>query len=477
MTAAVGRQLAMRAESERLQLAPVFLITLVAAFLLTGQNLLDPMIRHDDYPAFFADAPAFWNKTLHEGRWLNYIWHLREVVTPAWLNFALYQSLWAAFVAAFAVAAMGPGAQRWFTVVLALLLVVCPSEMLISLWFNTLIPGLAVVALFAVLACYISSAQLRWLLPIFVIVSFMAYTTYPLLLLAICIARTRDRSIRDLAGLMALFCASFVVAVLTVYTLNWQVHGVFGVPVADWRDPTAGDGIGGIIANLPKLGETFTLFLNRTGIGYPPLIGLIPFVYIIALNVLRKRAPLEALYLAAGMAIGLALTVVQALKLGVIVPPRAFIFFWVFFALTVVRAVQILSEDEGLYGRLGRNLLLLIVGVWFIQLFLAYGQSNDWRSDTKLWAQEVRATEGPVYVYGDSSKIAAGLKAGIQSYKALPFRLKQLTGKTAVACDELPDTCPSRPDMTAGDAEVHLLREGNALFMLFTPEPSDETED
>ena len=48
MTAAVGRQLAMRAESERLQLAPVFLITLVAAFLLTGQNLLDPMIRHDD---------------------------------------------------------------------------------------------------------------------------------------------------------------------------------------------------------------------------------------------------------------------------------------------------------------------------------------------------------------------------------------------------------------------------------------------
>ena len=143
----------------------------------------------------------------------------------------------------------------------------------------------------------------------------------------------------------------------------------------------------------------------------------------------------------------------------------------------MVRAVQILSEDEGLYGRLGRNLLLLIIGVWFIQLFLAYGQSNDWRSDTKLWAQEVRATEGPVYVYGDSSKIAAGLKAGIQSYKALPFRLKQLTGKTAVACDELPDTCPSRPDMTAGDAEVHLLREGNALFMLFTPEPSDETED
>jgi len=39
-----------------------------AAFLLTGQNLLDPMIAHDDYPAFFGDAPGCsGNKTLHEG--------------------------------------------------------------------------------------------------------------------------------------------------------------------------------------------------------------------------------------------------------------------------------------------------------------------------------------------------------------------------------------------------------------------------
>lgn len=467
----------MRVDAERVQLAPMFWITLAAAFLLTGQNLLDPMIRHDDYPAFFGDAPVFWNKTLHEGRWLNYIWHLREVVTPAWLNFALYQSLWAGFVAALAVTTIGPDASRWFTVVLALLVLVCPSEMLISLWFNTLIPGLAVVTLFAVLACYLSSAQLRRLLPLFVIVSFMAYTTYPLLLLAVCIARTRDRSVRDLAGLLVLFCASFVAAVLTVYTLNWQVHGVFGVPVADWREPTAGHGLGGMIANFPKLGESLMLFLNRTGIGYPPLIGYIPFLYILALNVLRKRAPLEALYLGAGLAIGLALVVAQALKLGVIVPPRAFIFFWVFFALTTVRAVQLLSEDEGLYGRIGRNAVLLIIGVWFIQLFLSYGQANAWRSDTKTWAQEVQATEGPVYIFGDPSKIASGVKAGIQSYKALPSRLKQLTGKTAVACVEAPKDCPTRPEVVASGAEVHLLREDDALLMVFTPKPPKDAED
>ena len=217
--------------SQHLTLGPTFLVILLSVMMMSGLNVADPMIRHDDYPALFADAPAFWNKTLHEGRWLNYVWHLRDAVTPAWLNFAVYQTSWALFVAALAVVFTGPKGANWFTVVLALLMMVSPSAMLISMWFNTLIPGLAIVALFAGLACRVSSRTLRLLLPGFVIVSFMAYTTYPLLLFAVCIAKTENRSLRDLVGLMLLFCASFALAVLTVYAINWQVHGVFGVPV------------------------------------------------------------------------------------------------------------------------------------------------------------------------------------------------------------------------------------------------------
>ncbi|HEC71665.1 MAG TPA: hypothetical protein ENI28_07660 [Roseobacter sp.] len=456
--------------SQHLTLGPTFLVILLSVMMMSGLNVADPMIRHDDYPALFADAPAFWNKTLHEGRWLNYMWHLRDAVTPAWLNFAVYQTSWALFVAALAVVFTGPKGANWFTVVLALLMMVSPSAMLISMWFNTLIPGLAIVALFAGLACRVSSRTLRLLLPGFVIVSFMAYTTYPLLLFAVCIAKTENRSLQDLVGLILLFCASFALAVLTVYAINWQVHGVFGVPVANWREPTAANGLGDIVASLPKLWETFQIVFHRNGFGFAPLIGFIPVMLAAAFAVFYKYARLEGLYLIAGLSVGIALVVVQVLKLGVIVPPRAFIFAWVFAAMAMVRAVELLSQTESWAGRMGRNAILLIVGVYFIEIFMFYGQHNAWRADTKQLAQEISDTDGSVFIYGDSSQIASAKKSGIQSSKALPFRLQQLTGRRAVNCIETPDQCPKQPQVIDADTnEIHVRRTNEGLFMIFTP--------
>ncbi|EEB84863.1 hypothetical protein [Roseobacter sp. GAI101] len=478
MTAAVAMHDGTAEKAHRLTLGPTLTVVLAAALVMSALNLMDPMIRHDDYPAFFGDAAAFWNKTLHEGRWLNYIWHLREVLTPASLNFAVYQGLWAVFVASLAVVASGPKGATWFTLVLALMMMVSPSAMLISLWFNTLIPGLAVVALFAFLACRVSSATLRALLPGFVIVSFMAYTTYPLLLLAVCIAKTQERSLRDLTGLMALFCVSFVIAVLTVYAINWQFHGVFGVPVAEWREPTAAGGLAGMLENLPKLLETFKIMFHRNGFGFAPLIGLMPVMLIAAFFVLRRRAPLEALYLFAGLSVGIALVVVQVLKIGVLVPPRAFIFAWVFAVLTIVRAVQLLSVTDGLHGRLGRNAALLIIGVYFIQIFLFYGQFRTWHADTKALAHEMSVLDGDVFVYGDPSKITSGKDAGIQSREALPFRMKHLTGRDVITCHTTPDLCPAQPELgDTGEVEIHVRRTDAGTFMIFTPLPEEDESD
>lgn len=463
---------------DALKLWPTYLVILIAVMVMSLLNLADPMIRHDDYPAFFADAPQFWNKTLHEGRWLNYIWHLREVVTPAWLNFAVYQALWALFVAAIAVVASGRKGATWFTLVMALMMMVSPAAMLISLWFNTLIPGLAVVALFAVLACRVSSRTLRALLPGFVIVSFMAYTTYPLLLLAVCIAKTEDRSIRDLAALLFLFCASFVAAVLTVYAINWQVHGVFGVPVAEWREATAATGTEGLQQNLAKLWESASIIFNRQGLGFPPLIVFYPLLLITAFAVLIKRAPLEALYLLAGLSVGLALMVVQVMKIGVIVPPRAFVFAWVFGILAIVRAVELLSVNEGWQGRIGRNAVLLIVGVYFIQIFLFYGQFRAWQTDTKAIAQEISLVDGDVFSYGNAMEIASGDRANLQSLQALEFRMKLLTGRDIIICHDTPDLCPPRPELgDTGDTEIHLRATDAGTFLIFTPLPKEDDSD
>ena len=451
----------------------------IAVMIMSAMNLADPMIRHDDYPALFADAPMFWNKTLHEGRWLNYVWHLRPFVTPPWANFVVYQGLWALVVASIAVVASGRKGTDVFTVLMALMLMVSPSAMLISVWFNTLIPGLAVVALFGLLACKVSSRMLRVLLPGFVIVSFMAYTTYPLLLLAICIAKTEDRSLRDLAGLLFLFCASFVAAVLTVYALNWQVHGIFGVPMAEWREATSASGISGIVENLPKLRESFQVIFHRNGFGFLPLILFFPALTAVSFVILFKRAPLEALYILAGLAVGIALVTVQVLKIGVIVPPRAFIFMWVFAVLAIVRAVQLLGAKSGLPSRLGRNAIMLIIGVYSIQIVMFYGQFRAWQAETKAIAQDLGPLGGEVFVYGNPMHITSGKKASIQSREAFSLRLRHLTDRKVVNCDLAPDDCPAHPDLGAADqGEIHLRATDAGQFVIFTPieEPQSDRD-
>ncbi|SFS85700.1 hypothetical protein SAMN04488040_2124 [Sulfitobacter marinus] len=456
--------------SNSVQLWPTFLVAFIAVMLMSAMNLADPMIRHDDYPALFGDAAMFWNKTLHEGRWLNYIWHLRPVITPSWVNFALYQGLWALVVSSIAVATSGPKGTNGFTVLMALMLMVSPSAMLISPWFNTLTPGLAVVALYGLLACKVSNRMLRTLLPGFAIVSFMSYTTYPLLLLATCIARTEHRTLRDLAGLLMLFCVSFIAAVLVVYALNWQVHGVFGVPVADWRQATSASGMAGIIDNLPKLRETFQIIFHRNAFGFWPLILFFPALSITSFAILLKRRPMEALYILAGLTVGIALVIVQVLKIGVIVPPRAFVFMWVFAVMAIVRAVETLGWTSSVPSRLGRNAIMLIIGVYFIQVFLFYGQFRAWQAETRAIAQDIEPREGPIFIYGNPMRIASGQEASIQSREAFSLRLRQLTGREAINCDTDADACPARPDLGVADqGEIHLRYTGSDQFVIFTP--------
>lgn len=275
----------------------VLWLCLGAIVAISLPNLIDPMIRYDDYPALFADGDLFWEKTLNEGRWVNYIWHLRKVVTPAWLNFAVYQALWALFAATLATVVVRQKGLTFFKGTLALLILVSPSALLISLWFNTLLPGLGLVAAFGLLACRVSSRTLNLLLPVFVVATFMAYTTFPLLLLAISLFRQDERSLPKLIGLLALFTVSFIIAILLTYTINWSVHGIFGVPLAEWREATPAHNLLEMRGNLPKLWETFNAFITKSSFDFYPAQIFHVTLMIGATAVLLRYAPLEALYI------------------------------------------------------------------------------------------------------------------------------------------------------------------------------------
>lgn len=429
-------------DANRRNVGPIILVTLLAVFVISAPNLIDPMIRFDDYPAFFADPTGYWVKTKDEGRWLNYLWHLRGLTTPAWLNFAAYEMLWALFAAFFAIAALGKThASVWFATVLALLILVAPSATLISLWFNTLFPGLALVALYAGLSLKLSRRLHRALLVPFTVLTFMAYTTYPLLLLAVVLASDQRRSLGDLIGVLALFTASFVLAVLCVYTLNLSVHGVFGVPVADWRNPTPATDMASLVANLPLVAQSFGDFIYRTSFDFMPTVYFNLGFLVLATLVLARHAPLEALYLHAGLLTGLTLIVVQNLKMGLIVPPRAFLFAWVLYAVLIARAAQILTARGCFAGRMARNAVLLIIGSYMLQTAKQYYSYRDWQAYTRDLGETVQTIDAPMAISGDIRSLPAAGKASIQDNRALGFRLRQLTGKLIPLCDSRQSPC------------------------------------
>ena len=440
---------------QRLRLWPVAGVAILAIFAISLPNLLDPFIRHDDYPALFAEPGWFWNKTLHEGRWLNYVWHLRGIVTPAWFNFAVYQILWAVLASALAVVAMGRDGKTWFTVVLALFILVATPATLISLWFNTLIPGLALVSLYAVLGCWLPQRTVRALLPLFVILSFWAYPTYALILLGVCLMRTERRSFRDLTSLVLLFTVSFAAAVLLTYALNWQVHGVFGVPPDDWREATPAGDLAGLVANLPTLAETFEVLMVQVSYNYTPAVYFHLVMLAGATVALIRHSPGEALYLHAGLWIGMALIVLQVLKLGVLAPPRTFIFAWIFYAVIVVRAAVALSKSPGLPGRIARNLSLLTVICYLLVTFHQYTIFRPWQAETRAMAKWMQSSEEPVLVYGDVMTLSSGEAANIHADLALTFRLRQLTGREVILCKTAAEECL---EMTKADSGLSPLR-------------------
>lgn len=402
------------------------------------------MIRWDDYPAYFAEPSLFWEKTLHEGRWINYVWHLREIVTPAWLNFAVYQLLWAVFAASIAVTALRHTSSLFFTIVLALLILVSPPATLISLWFNTLLPGLALVAGFALLGCFVSAETQRRLMPLFIILSFLAYTTYPLLILAACVVRPENHTIRNLGKLGLSFVLSFACGILAAYTLNYLVHGVFGIPLADWRSATPTTDLPSLQANLAVAWASLSELMVKASFGFKPAIAFHLLMLFGGTLVLLRRAPVEAIGLSLGLWLGLALVVVQVLKTGALVPPRGFIFAWVFYALIVTRAAQELAHTPAA-GRMAKNLVLLIVGSYLLQTFSQYIQYRDWQAETRALATQLRGFSEQVALRGEVLAIPSARAAHVQNALALNFRLRQLGAPTVILCSTGDDRCVGHP--------------------------------
>lgn len=247
-------------------------------------------------------------------------------------------------------AAVGRTGSQWFTFVIALLILVSPPATLISRWFNTLIQGLALATLYACLGCTLSPRAMTAVMPLFVAISFMAYTTYPVLILAVCLARADTHRINDLAGLVDLFILSFGAVVLTAYTLNYFVHGTFGIPLGDWRNATPTTDLDSLVANLGILWDSVSTFMVQSSFGFAPVIAFHLLMLVAATAVLVHRTPGEAAYLSAGLWLGMGLMVTQEIKNDAWIALRGYLFAWVFYALIIGNYAIETSQQFGSYS-------------------------------------------------------------------------------------------------------------------------------
>jgi hypothetical protein len=426
--------------------SPLFItigLTYLALMLASGFQALDPFVRSDDYPALLADPSGFYIKTLREGRWVNYWWHLRGWVSPAWLNYAVYQFLWAIFAGAAAINACGKKEHLPYIVGLSILIALGIPSMMISLWFNTLLPGMALMAIFALAATYLKPSQTRLLLLVFVPLTLMAYTTYPFLLLAICLtSKDLKRSWRDLLIIMVIFVISFIIGLLLIYSLNYIEHGVFGIELAKWREPTRAHDLTSLISNLSLISVFAKDSIMTFGFEVIPLVVMNGVVLVGSICVVLRAKPLLALYIFTGILTGLSLICLQIALHGIAVPTRSLEFVWMLYCVLFLSAViESSSWGSERYTRIGSGLLIFSVVFYFSSNVKNYLQLTNWQTATKELAVKAGNGMGPIYVTGSYKNVAGAEAADIQRERGLRSRLTYLTEREVYVCDETPDTC------------------------------------
>jgi hypothetical protein len=202
------------------------------------------------------------------------------------------------------------------------------------------------------------------------------------------------------------------------------------VPAAD---------LGGVAANLPLVWQSFMDLADKASFGFAPMLWFHLALFSAATAVMLRARPGPALYLLAALGVGIALVVVQVLKMGALVPPRGFIFLWVIYALMAGGALAAL---EGGGARWMRNAVFLVIGSYGLQTFLQYQGYRAWQAETRAVAAALSGGPKRLLVAPEVKEAASARQAFVQDPLALAYRLTQLTARPAGLCagpDCLPD--------------------------------------
>lgn len=281
------------------------------------------------------------------------------------------------------------------------------------------------------------------LLIVAVPLSFMAYTTYPFLLLTlVLLSRKAPKTYESMAITLGVFVVSLALGVLAVYSLNYIYHGVFGIPVAQWRNPTEVHSFADLLANIEKQKVYLHTTLEQIGGGEAQHGVVITLMFLAAWVALFVWSRFVAVAVLAAVLVGLAPLAGKALMSGVQVPLRTLGWVWILFGFCIVSVAVHLSKSSD------RLLSVARIAIVCVMLFnvLAIAKTTylafpSWQYTTREMASSVPEGTETIYVFGDYMAVHGARKAGIQQTRGLQLRLAYLTGATVFICDDKPKGC------------------------------------
>ena len=409
-------------------------VVLAVLVFLAPVVMQDPFIRSDDYSQLLGEADRFWLKTLEEGRWVSWLWTLRPVLFDPIVIMVLFLSFWSLTAAATAWLVFRDDERLWRAVVFSVLIGIAPTMAYFSTWPATGVPSMAVLAAFAVFAAMRPGRAAVRAFWVFVPLGLMTYTSAPFAMLLIAAISFRGNvNWRDAAWTGGIFVAAFGLGVLLIFTLNWLVHGVFGVPIAAWREASPLEDLQSLIVNLGLAFDWLVRDLRTMGLTAPLwTVSMLVLFAVAMVGVLPPKHGRGRLYVFVVLLV-VAMAVAMVVRTGVVAAFRSSLFLYLAIILTFALAAR---QSNGI----GRGLWVLVAAVtalpgalhWIV-LFAPLSAAQAESRAIAAALNEAGAKEAPIiHIVGDPQATPYGGAA--QGPEQLGYRVFRLTGRPVRLC-------------------------------------------
>ncbi len=329
---------------------------LYAALVLLGMyslgQLTAPYVAHDEYDwllkGFDQGFETPLSKAGSEGRWGNFVWSQVSHHLTTYSAFGIYLVLFSSMcLVMMRVVSAEAG------IFAALLFFLAPMTADTAKWPVTQVTGVAVTLLgcIAMLRAR-DDGRRRLVMAVSVVAGFLFYPSFgPLFLLMYAAACAGTR--RSILMGAVVYALAFVCAVLLVFSLNYFVHGNFGIKPAAWREATPLLQGGSLSVNVSRYLQYFTLLREI----WPALLaGGVGFALCLFMRIRLRQCMAALFYAVILLGIDASLSILS----GVGIPLRSTLWLWLLLCLPVVFLVH--ERRSNVYGLL-LALPLVMVGM------------------------------------------------------------------------------------------------------------------